>query len=43
MNTKNAERNQLMSVLGITSEAQNEKYLRLPVYMGWSKKELLNI
>lgn len=38
MNTKSVERNHLMPALGITSEARNEKYLGLLVYMGRSKK-----
>jgi len=37
-NTKSSEKNQLMAALGITSEARNEKYLGLPIYMGRSKR-----
>jgi hypothetical protein len=38
-NTKNAEKSQVMSVLNISTEAYNEKYLGLPIYMGKSKKQ----
>ena len=37
-NTKSLEKNQFMASLVITTEAQNEKYLGLPMYMGRSKK-----
>ena len=37
-NTKSFEKNQFMASLGITTVAQNEKYLGLPMYMGRSKK-----
>ena len=38
-NTKNAKKSQVMSVLNISTEAYNEKYLGLPIYMGKSKKQ----
>jgi hypothetical protein len=38
-NTKNAEKSQVMLVLNISTEAYNEKYLGLPIYMGKSKKQ----
>jgi hypothetical protein len=36
-NTKSVEKQELMSILDIGSEARNGKYLGLPVYMGRSK------
>jgi hypothetical protein len=39
-NTKSLEKNQFMASLGITTEALNEKYLGLPMYMGRSKKRI---
>ena len=38
-NARHSEKQQLMAVVEITMEARNEKYLRLPVYMGRSKEK----
>jgi hypothetical protein len=38
-NTKSAVKQELMSILDIGSEARNQKYLGLPVYMGRSKSK----
>jgi hypothetical protein len=38
-NTKSVEKQELMSILDIGSEARNGKYLGLPVYMGRSKSK----
>jgi len=39
-NTKSLEKNQFMASLGITTEALNEKYLGLPMYMGSPSLEI---
>jgi hypothetical protein len=36
-NTVDSDRTAVMNALGISTEARNEKYLGLPVYMGQSK------
>ena len=38
-NARSAEKQQMMTALGINVEARNEKYLGLPVYMGRSKEK----
>jgi hypothetical protein len=39
-NTKERDKRKMMDMLGIRGEAQNEKYLGLPVYVGKSKTKL---
>jgi hypothetical protein len=41
-NTSEGDRLAMMSALDITSEAHNEKYLGLPIYMGKSKVQTFN-
>jgi hypothetical protein len=38
-NTVDSDRTAVMNALGISTEARNEKYLGLPVYMGQSKSQ----
>uniref|UniRef100_A0A0A8YRY5 Uncharacterized protein n=1 Tax=Arundo donax TaxID=35708 RepID=A0A0A8YRY5_ARUDO len=38
-NAREVDKQQLMLALNITSEARNENYLGLPIYMGKSKKQ----
>jgi hypothetical protein len=41
-NTRQAERDAVMQEMGVTSEAHNDKYLGLPIYMGKSKVQTFN-
>jgi hypothetical protein len=41
-NTKEADKEAVMQALNIVSEARNEKYLGLPIYMGKSKTQTFN-
>jgi hypothetical protein len=36
-NTNERDRQEVLSTLNISTEARNEKYLGLPIYMGQSK------